>query len=280
VAVFPGVILPHLLSLTAGFVDAAGFLVLQGLFIAHATGNFVTLGASLVLGTSGAIAKLLALPVFCILIVATRFLSGLLSRHQKPPLPAVRALMLALLVLGGTLANHFGPFGNRGEWDSIVTGMVLVAAMAVQNAAHRIHLVSASPSTLMTGTTTRVMIDLADMLQWFGEGRNGQQAARQGQMLTNLLVFAVGCAAAALLCTRLGCGVSLFRQSSRASPFSSGRSRSASCERLRAAFRLPSIWAGGQVLGAWLASLFLVGGGVIPYWSRRSLSIKLHAASK
>jgi uncharacterized membrane protein YoaK (UPF0700 family) len=173
VAVFPGVILPHLLSLTAGFVDAAGFLVLQGLFIAHATGNFVTLGASLVLGTSGAIAKLLALPVFCIFIVATRFLSGWLSQHQKPPLPVLLALKFALLVLGRTLAIHFGPFGNRDEWDSIVTGMVLVAAMAVQNAARRIHLASDPPSTLMTGTTTQVMIDLADMLQWLGEGRNG-----------------------------------------------------------------------------------------------------------
>jgi hypothetical protein len=48
--------LPLLLSLNAGFVDTAGFLALQGLFTAHVTGNFVTLGASLVLGTSGAIA--------------------------------------------------------------------------------------------------------------------------------------------------------------------------------------------------------------------------------
>jgi len=43
-------------------LDTAGFLTLQALFTAHVTGNFVTLGASLALGTSGAIAKLLALP--------------------------------------------------------------------------------------------------------------------------------------------------------------------------------------------------------------------------
>ena len=41
------VTLPLLLSLNAGFVDTAGFLALQGLFTAHVTGNFVTLGASL-----------------------------------------------------------------------------------------------------------------------------------------------------------------------------------------------------------------------------------------
>ena len=54
--------LPVLLSVNGGYVDSAGFLALQGLFSAHVTGNFVTLGAALVLGTSGVVAKLIALP--------------------------------------------------------------------------------------------------------------------------------------------------------------------------------------------------------------------------
>ena len=65
-------ILPTLLSLNAGYVDTAGFPALQGLFTAHVTGNFVTLGASLALGTSGAVAKVLALPVFCVVVIATQ----------------------------------------------------------------------------------------------------------------------------------------------------------------------------------------------------------------
>jgi uncharacterized membrane protein YoaK (UPF0700 family) len=44
------------------------FLAIQGLFAAHVTGNFVTLGASLVFGTSGILPKLLALPTFCMVI--------------------------------------------------------------------------------------------------------------------------------------------------------------------------------------------------------------------
>jgi len=59
---------PILLSLNAGYVDTAGFLALQGLFAAHVTGNFVTLGMALVSGASGIWAKILALPVFCLIV--------------------------------------------------------------------------------------------------------------------------------------------------------------------------------------------------------------------
>lgn len=64
--------LPILPSFNAGYVDTAGFLALQGLFTAHVTGNFVTFGASMALGTSGALAKLLALPVFCTAAILVR----------------------------------------------------------------------------------------------------------------------------------------------------------------------------------------------------------------
>src|SRR5246127_2094061 len=85
--------LPLLLSFTAGYVDTAGFLALQGLFTAHVTGNFVTLGASLALGTSGAIAKLLALPVFCAVVISVRLLGTLL-----PSWRAVFETMLGLKI--------------------------------------------------------------------------------------------------------------------------------------------------------------------------------------
>ena len=51
------------LAFTAGFVDAAAFIALTGLFTAHVTGNFVLIGAELVSTSSGVFAKLLALPV-------------------------------------------------------------------------------------------------------------------------------------------------------------------------------------------------------------------------
>ena len=147
---------PLLLTVNAGYVDTAGFLALQGLFTAHVTGNFVTLGASLVLGTSGGVAKLLALPVFCAVVIVTRLLSSALLRRHRPALRIVLGLKVILLVVGAVLATKFGPFANGDAWQAVLTGMVLVSAMAIQNAAHRIHLGSAPPSTVMTGTTTQI----------------------------------------------------------------------------------------------------------------------------
>lgn len=89
--------LPQLMSLNGGFVDTAGFLALHGLFTAHVTGNFVTIGAALVHGTSGALTKLLALPVFCVVVVLARWLSYGLPAFGLPVLRTMLVLKTMLL---------------------------------------------------------------------------------------------------------------------------------------------------------------------------------------
>ncbi len=187
--------LPLLLSLNGGYVDTAGFLALQGLFTAHVTGNFVTLGASLVLGISGIAAKLLALPVFCVVVIATRLAGEALRRRKMQVLLGAK---LALLVAGATLAIRFGPFANGDSLPAIVTGMVLVTAMAIQNAVHRVHLSAAPPSTLMTGTTTQIMLDIGDLLAGGAPEARAGLVARLRRMSAAVAVFAAGCGAAAL----------------------------------------------------------------------------------
>src|SRR5256886_16971391 len=104
--------LPRILSVNAGFMDTAAYLALKGLFTSHVTGNFVTLGSSLVLGTSGALAKVLALPVFCL----TVFLSRLLGQRHKgaghSALSTLLTLQFTLLVAGAALAHWLGPFAK------------------------------------------------------------------------------------------------------------------------------------------------------------------------
>ena len=195
----PSFALPLLLSLNAGYVDTAGFLALQGLFTAHVTGNFVTLGASLVFGTSGVLAKLLALPTFCVVVVLVRLLTLALP---KLGLPALLALKVLLLIAGAVAAIRFGPFGDGDAPLAILTGLTLVAAMAIQNAAHRVHLSSFPPTNLMTGTTTQIMIDVADSMLGAAEGK-AVRRSRLARMLPAVAAFAMGCAAAALLYAKL-----------------------------------------------------------------------------
>ncbi|MET4476712.1 YoaK family protein [Bradyrhizobium sp. F1.13.3] len=197
-------VLALLMSLNAGFVDTAGFLALQGLFTAHVTGNFVTFGAAIVLGTSGALAKLLALPVFCAVVIVTRIFSFYLPAMGFPVLRSMLAIKTLLLAAGGAAAVYFGPFVQGDSWQAIVTGMMLVAAMAIQNAAHRIHMGTDPPSTLMTGTTTQIMIDVADVLRRAPPSVLSVAKPRLGKMSASVATFAVGCAAGACLYAKFG----------------------------------------------------------------------------
>lgn len=188
-----------LLSFNAGYVDTAGFLALQGLFTAHVTGNFVTLGAALVFGTAGVLAKILALPVFCIAIIATRLASQGLAGRDSPALAKALSVKLILLIIGAALAIRLGPFTNGDGWPALITGMTFVSAMAIQNAAHRIHLSAAPPSTVMTGTTTQMMIDIADTLRGLAPEKRDVTRLRLRSMGITVASFATGAGLAAWL---------------------------------------------------------------------------------
>jgi uncharacterized membrane protein YoaK (UPF0700 family) len=195
--------LPILLSFNGGYVDTAGYIALQGLFTAHVTGNFVTIGSALIFGTSGVIAKLLALPVFCAVIIITRLASFHLPLNRSA-LQTMLTVKLVLLTLGTYLAIRLGPFVNGDSWPAILTGMTLVSAMAIQNAVHRIHLGTAPPTTLMTGTTTQMMIDIADAIRGLSADAKTATLSRLRHMAAAVLTFALGAAVAALLFSQVG----------------------------------------------------------------------------
>jgi uncharacterized membrane protein YoaK (UPF0700 family) len=196
--------LPILLSVNGGYVDAAGYLALHGLFSTHVTGNFVTLGASLVLGTSGALAKLLALPVFCIVVLGVRLLSVALVAKRLPAFRTILGLKVALLTTGAVLAVGFGPFDSGDGWAALLTGMALVAAMAIQNAIHRIHMGALPPTTIMTGNTIQIMIDLADLMRGVPADVRATIHMRLSRMSASVTAFAAGCAVAALIYAKQG----------------------------------------------------------------------------
>lgn len=190
-------------GLTAGYADTSGVLALKGLFTAHVTGNFVTLASSLVFGTSGALAKTLALPMFCIAVFLSRLLAFRLKQSGHRPFRSLLRLQVLLLTLCAGLAVWLGPFEDPDVGPGLAVGLLLVSAMAVQNAAHRAYLAHAPPSTIMTSTTTQLMLDLADMTRGSESDVTGASLPRLRRLTTSVVVFAAGCALAALLYARV-----------------------------------------------------------------------------
>ena len=122
-------------------------------------------------------------------------------------LPALRTILgvkVVLLSLGAALAIAFGPFDSGDGWAALSTGMVLVAAMAIQNAIHRIHMGALPPTTIMTGNTIQIMIDLADLMRGVPTAARPAIRLRLSRMSVSVTAFAAGCAAAALIYAKQG----------------------------------------------------------------------------
>jgi len=159
---------PALLTLNGGYTDTAGFLVLQGLFTGHVTGNFVASTPGIAFNT------LVAIKVF-------------------------------LFILAAALAVIYGPFADADAWAAIARGMALVAGMAIQNAAHRIFFGKSPPSTVLTGTTAQLMIDVSDLAHPGVPAEVRAQArSRCAGLLKTVGLFAPGCAVAAVIYAKCG----------------------------------------------------------------------------
>jgi uncharacterized membrane protein YoaK (UPF0700 family) len=188
-----------LLSFNGGFIDTTGFLGLHGLFAAHVTGNFVTLGAALVLGTHGIIGKLVALPEFILVAMLARLAGTALRARQAPVLRVLLAAKLALLIAFFLLAVAYGPFPDPDSPAALITGFTAIAAMALQNTLQRVHLAHLPTTTIMTGNSTQFAIDAVDLLFGPREARTPEMRKRLIRLAAGMFIFAAGCAAAALL---------------------------------------------------------------------------------
>jgi uncharacterized membrane protein YoaK (UPF0700 family) len=193
-----------LLSFNGGFVDTVSFLGLSGLFAAHVTGNFVTLGAALVLGSHGILNKVLALPEFIAVIALARLLGGIARKRGWPALRIMLTLEVVLLAAFFALAVKFGPFEDADRPLALLTGFAGIAAMAIQNALQRVHLASLPPSTLMTGNTTQAVLDAVDLLRGVKPDQAASVRARFRRTLGSVLYFAAGCGSAAGLYLWIG----------------------------------------------------------------------------
>lgn len=151
------------LGFTAGYVDTLGFVALFGLFTAHVTGNFVLIGSELARPSHGVLIKFLAFPAFVAGIALTRAIVRIQEPRGKSPLRQLYCLQMALLagfMLAGLAAL---PLNDSRSMAALIAGMFGAAGMGVQNAASRLVLSKITPTTVMTGNVTQLVIDLLDL---------------------------------------------------------------------------------------------------------------------
>jgi uncharacterized membrane protein YoaK (UPF0700 family) len=194
------------LAFVAGFVDAAAFIALTGLFTAHVTGNFVLIGAELIAHATGVLAKLLALPVFVGAVAGARVLAVLLERRGFDPLPwllTVETVLLAGFGLCGTLG---APLGAADGAPAIAVGMLAVAAMGLQNAIGRLSLGHLAPTTVMTVSVSQAVIDATDLMLGTADDL-GRIRTRFLRVLPAIAAFAAGalCGAYGIAHLAFGC---------------------------------------------------------------------------
>jgi len=188
--------LAPLRAFTAGFVDTTGFVALFGLFTAHVTGNFVLIGASIAEFHGGIVAKLIALPVFILVVALTHLYVTHRQRRSGNPVAALtlfEAFFLLAFMIAGLNAS---PFTNADSPAAIATGMLAVTAMAIQNAGARSVFAALSPTTVMTGNVTQIVIDAVDLIA--NPEKAGDAKTRLRKMLPPVLAFAAGALAGGL----------------------------------------------------------------------------------
>lgn len=191
-----------LLTLLAGFCDAATFVQMHGIFSAHVTGNFVVFAAALSQGASpDDYLKLLTFPVFVLAVAVGTFIymtgdTGKSRSRGSSGLTAVLWAMTTLFGIGGAIA--IVPHAQAGVLDLLIT-FVVVVAMGLQNTVH--HFIAGAFTTVMTGT---VMNWVAAVTERQLAPKASPKTAPPLNPVGLMALFAMGCLAGALLTHLVG----------------------------------------------------------------------------
>jgi len=191
------------LSAVSGFVDTAGFILLQGVFTSHVTGNLVLAGAAMAGALTGGVGVRIALlGVFVVAVGATSAISRWLGTRVGSLIPlllAAEAVWIGIF-LGTGLRFGRGP-EPMTDGDLFVVASTAVVAMGIQNALMREQLKTFLPTTMMTGNTTQFTLDLVAVAR--GQATPPVRASLRRTSIV-LAGFLSGAAAGALAAAELG----------------------------------------------------------------------------
>ncbi|MGC4087164.1 MAG: YoaK family protein [Polyangiaceae bacterium] len=191
------------LSGVAGFVDAAGFATLAGLFPAHITGELVGAVAGVSSGTwQREAARVAVLIVFVTTVVLGALVSRAFRLRNQSPLAALFGLMTVGLVVA-SVSDWFFPGGASNAVSDSIKKCGLVAAMALQNVVMRHALSSSCPTTVMTGNLTQFIIEFVELLANRNSKERSERSVIRSKAETRLRVLGTALGAF-LLCAALG----------------------------------------------------------------------------
>ena len=191
-----------ILAGVGGYLDTLGFLMLEGLFVNHVTGNIIVAAAHP--GTRY-LAEIVMLPVFFVMVMVGTLVAGRVDgRFPARGIPVALAVEVCLLALFMVLGlAWFAEPGAGGTTARVVVGSVGVGAMAVQTVVTRLagHVF---PTNMVTGTMTMLGMETAGLVaSTDGPTEQTARRARAGQLARAVLGFAGGAIAAAALTARL-----------------------------------------------------------------------------
>jgi uncharacterized membrane protein YoaK (UPF0700 family) len=192
-------LLPGILALVAGFVDAACFRGLSEVFTAHVTGNFAALAVAIVGPRSAVLLRVVVIAAFGVGAI----IAGLLTQRLTAFEPIIRrSLLVELAMLAAVLAAHvaFGGLPSEKPWVAIFAA----AAMGAQSALSKIPQGLSSPTTVMTSNYTQWAISLVNVLAPLDAESGRAARAHLARMSMLLLAFVPGAFAGAYGEARFG----------------------------------------------------------------------------
>ncbi len=181
----PMMLLPTVLSLTAGTCDVSSFIGL---------GNLVILIARVVAGQSASASLLLSVPIFIVALFLAGLMAAGLERvgiaSLRPMLLLQFLLLCGFLLLCVTAGAPIEP--NQGR--ALLAGMLGVSAMAVQNAIGQLSVKGAPSTAVMTTNIARFVVDFVAVLTERNRAAAAKAAARARHTGPAIVGFALGCA--------------------------------------------------------------------------------------
>jgi uncharacterized membrane protein YoaK (UPF0700 family) len=186
------------LAFVAGFLDAASFVQLGGVFCAHVTGNLVVVVSELAQLHRPRWSTVATVPVFLLAVA----LVNRLARPRWTSAPRARGIVLAFEATFVGLATLFGTLvapGSSTATDAVIL-LLLVVAMAAQSALHRMFPELGPCSTVMTGNLAHWVLKRSEPVEHKPAGSAWQQHG------TVVASFSVGCVLGAGLVKQFGLG--------------------------------------------------------------------------